>query len=342
MKVILRVRKKYHLVGALFIIAIVLALIFNSLSDRESIAQAMKGRVLGINNVKTILPVAVMIKDNENEWRGSSDKTEIKEIIKSLEVPLYPEDLVSAFPDPKLKIGTTITINRAPVIYLQDGVQKLEMRSWVKTVSEFLSEKKVSLGPLDQITPSIESSLNNKDAIIIIRIGERDESVEEVIAYQKIEKPTSEMYKGERKIKQAGSNGKRVKTFRLRYENNILISKILISDEVTVPSQAEIVLVGTRPRITVRCCYNSWVEDACVINGVDPNAICNLMIRESNCHPDSVNPDGPYYGLFQYTESLWLRLSPRAGFAGASIFDARAQIYTTAWAFAHGYRRSWP
>ncbi|MCX6811299.1 MAG: G5 domain-containing protein [Candidatus Berkelbacteria bacterium] len=298
---------------------------------------------MGISDTKTTLPVAIVIKDNENEWRGSSDKTEINEIIKSLEVPLYPEDLVSTFPDPKLKIGTTITINRAPVIYLHDGLNNIEMRSWSKTVSEFLKEKKIDLGPLDMLSSSMETKLNNKDTITIIRIGERDEAVEEVIAYQKIEKPTNDMYKGERKLQQKGSDGKRIKTYRLRYENNILVSKILISDEVTAPSQAEIILVGTRPKITVRCRFNDTVELASAKYGIDPNALCRTMMCESNGNPRSGYPDGQYRGLFQYEQSFWNLIAPRAGFAsGDTIWDATAQIYTTAWGWSHGYRGRWP
>jgi uncharacterized protein YabE (DUF348 family) len=340
MKFINKIRDKYYIIGALIIIAVVMALIFNSFPSKQSIAQVMKSRVLGISDVKTSLPLAIRIIDNENEWRGVSDKTEISEIVKSLEVALYPEDLVSAFPDPNLKIGTTININRAPVIFLHDGLNNIETRSWAGDVSAYLAEKHVDLGPLDRLTPPIETKLNNRDTVTIVRIGERDELVEEVIAYQKIEKPTSDMYKGEHKLQQKGSDGKRVKTFRLRYENNALVSKILVNDEIIVPSQSEIVLIGTRPRITVRCRFNDIVEQACAQYGVDPNALCRTMMCESNGNPNS--DGGDYKGLFQYTLGLWADLSPRAGFPGASIWDARSQIYVTAWAWAHGYRGRWP
>lgn len=340
MKSIFKISDKFYYVGAFLIIVTVLALIFNSFPGKQSIAQAMKSRVLGISDVKTPLLLAIKIIDNENEWTGVSDKTEISEIVKSLEVALYPEDLVSAFPDPNLKIGTTIIINRAPVISFYDGLENFETRSWATDVSSYLAEKKIDLGPLDRLTPPRETKLSNRDTITIVRIGERDEAVEEVIAYQKIEKPTSDMYKGERKLQQKGSDGKRVKTFRLRYENNALVSRILVNDEIIIPSQSEIFLVGTKPKITVRCRFNDTVEQACAQYGVDPNALCRTMMCESNGNPNS--DGGDYKGLFQYTLGLWADLSPRAGFPGASIWDAGSQIYVTAWAWSHGYRGRWP
>lgn len=333
---------KFYLLTAIFIFTIVLALIFNSLPESESIAQTMKGRILGISDQKIPLSVAIIIKDSEKEWRGKSDKTEISEIIKELEVPLYAEDLVSAFPDPKLGIGSSITIKRAPIIYLQDGVQFSEKRSWSKTVSEFLSEKKIVLGPLDKLTPLREEKIKNKDTITIVRIGERDEEVEEAIAYQKIQNQTKEMYKDERKLQQKGSDGKRVKTFRLRYENNVLVARDLIHEEIVFEAKNEITLVGIKPRITVRCRFNEIVEDAAAQYGLEANSLCRTMMCESNGNPYSGYPDGPYQGLFQYEPYFWIIISARAGFAGASITDAKAQIYVTAWAWAHGYRGRWP
>jgi uncharacterized protein YabE (DUF348 family) len=340
MKSIFKISDKFYYVGAFLIIVTVLALIFNSFPGKQSIAQAMKSRVLGISDVRTPLPLAIKIIDNENEWTGVSDKIEISEIVNSLEVALYPEDLVSAFPDPNLKIGTTIIINRAPVISLYDGLNNIETRSWATDVSSYLAEKKIDIGPLDRLAPPRETKLSNRDTITIVRIGERDEAVEEVIAYQKIEKPTSDMYKGERKLQQKGSDGKRVKTFRLRYENNALVSRIMVNDEIIIPSQSEIFLVGTKPKITVRCRFNDTVEVASAQYGVDPNALCRTMMCESNGNPNS--DGGDYKGLFQYTLGLWADLSPRAGFPGASIWDAGSQIYVTAWAWSHGYRGRWP
>ena len=342
MRTNLKITDRFYFLAVFIIIAVVLTLIFDSLPDKESIAALEKKRVLGASDQKIVMPLPIIIKDNEEEWRGTSNLTDIKKIIQEFEVPLYPEDIVSSFPDPKLKIGATITINRAPVIFLNNGLISLELRSWSKTVSELLIEKNIVLGPLDKISLPLESSIKNKDTISITRIGERDETIEEMIAYQKIEKPTSEMYKGEYRLEQKGSNGRRIKTFRLRYENNALVSRNLIKDEIVLVSQSEITLIGTKPKITVRCRYNDLVEEASAKYGVDPNSLCRTMICESNGNPYSGYPNGPYQGLFQYDPSFWITISARAGFAGASITDPKAQIFVTSWAWSHGYRGRWP
>jgi peptidoglycan hydrolase CwlO-like protein len=52
---------------------------------------------------------------------------------------------------------------------------------------------------------------------------------------------------------------------------------------------------------------------------------------ESYGDPDAYNPYSGAGGLFQFLPSTWATVSPRAGFAGADIFDGEANIGTAAW-----------
>lgn len=52
---------------------------------------------------------------------------------------------------------------------------------------------------------------------------------------------------------------------------------------------------------------------------------------ESYGDPGAYNPYSGASGLFQFLPSTWATVSPRAGFGGASVFDAEANIGTAAW-----------
>lgn len=52
---------------------------------------------------------------------------------------------------------------------------------------------------------------------------------------------------------------------------------------------------------------------------------------ESNGDPEAYNPYSGASGLFQFLPGTWATVSVRAGFAGASAFDAEANIGTAAW-----------
>ncbi len=56
---------------------------------------------------------------------------------------------------------------------------------------------------------------------------------------------------------------------------------------------------------------------------------------ESFGDPDSYNPYSGASGLFQFLPSTWATTSPRAGFGGASVFDAESNIGTAAWLSAY-------
>ena len=56
---------------------------------------------------------------------------------------------------------------------------------------------------------------------------------------------------------------------------------------------------------------------------------------ESYGDPEAYNPYSGASGLFQFLPSTWATASPRAGFAGASVFDGEANIGTAAWLSAY-------
>jgi len=58
---------------------------------------------------------------------------------------------------------------------------------------------------------------------------------------------------------------------------------------------------------------------------------------ESNLDPRAVNPDGPYFGLFQFLRSTWASTP----FADQDIFDPAANARAAAWMWLQGRRTEW-
>ena len=58
---------------------------------------------------------------------------------------------------------------------------------------------------------------------------------------------------------------------------------------------------------------------------------------ESNLDPGAVNPDGPYFGLFQFLRSTWAGTP----FAERDIFDPVANAQAAAWMWQQGRRHEW-
>jgi len=298
---------------------------------------------LGTQNLSRPFVVEIIGTDGNisKELKGVSSNTDPFLVTQDLGAKPFPEDRFKAFPDIKMNIGSKITLYRAPVIKIKDGKRSKEVRSWQKTVGELFSEQKIEIGKDDKVNFTLDTDLEDGMEIAITRVAITTVVEQEVIKYITLNKDDNTMDKGKTKVQQAGQNGSRDLSYRVVREDGDEVSRKLIKTEKTKDPVIEIVLVGTRPVITVRCKFNDTVIAAAQKYSVDANALCALMMKESNGNPQS-GEGTIYQGLYQYTDGFWASASSKAGYSGASIWDAKAQIFATAWAFSHGERKRWP
>jgi hypothetical protein len=256
---------------------------------------------------------------------------------------INPNSRVVNLIDPRFShIGIT-AVFEAPKYTVQDQKQVVNIYSFKRRVGDILADGGLVIAKEDVISPPGETLAGalSSNLIKITRVSVAEIEEFESVPYQvkKIDDP--DLNKGTEKIKTAGKNGRKKITYQVRRENGIEVSRKLLKEEISEKPQEQVVRVGTKPVITVRCKFNDTVIAASTKYGVDPNSICTLMMKESNGNPLSVNPDG-YFGLFQYDLGFWESASRKAGYGGAEWKDSTAQIYTTAWCFSHGQRSRWP
>jgi uncharacterized protein YabE (DUF348 family) len=290
----------------------------------------LSGKTLDIQVIRAL---PVLISDNGQSWPGVSAYTQPADILKQLEVEVFPEDRISAelILDPAVEgaVGQKIIIQRAPVytIYVDDTTKVV--RSWATSVAALLVEKGISIGVNDIVEPNKEMSLLGVLDITITRINFAD--VEEMvpIKYTSVSQTSYDLYKGQSKVTQDGINGSKKQSLHIVYHNGIEVSRDVTSVTVLSEPQTKITLVGTKP-------YNAgaWWDTLVAAGsrwGVDPSAMFSVMTCESGGNPYA----GNYYkGLFQYSPDTWYGASaayPGGQFSGAAITDGNAQIWVTAW-----------
>lgn len=279
--------------------------------------------------------------ENEAELKGISAQVDPFLISQDLKANPDPLDKFSSFPDIRMGIGSKITMHRTPAFSIKDGKKAYSIRSWKETVGEIFSEQKIEVGKDDKVNLALDAEIKDGTEIKITRVAITEVKEKKSIDFKTIKKDDDTLDKGKTRIEKKGQAGEKVLTYRVYREDGEEVSRKLINTEVTKEPTNEVILVGTRPVITVRCKYNDTVIEAAQKYGVDANSLCALMMKESNGNVGSVSGGG-HLGLFQYSEGFWESASAKAGFAGASWKDARAQIFTTAWAFSHGQRGRWP
>jgi len=292
---------------------------------------------------KTSQTQPVIVSDDGVESTYEVAGSTVEEILNAANIEFFPEDRIFALVNPELGLGTKITIERATPIKITDGGRTYTVRTWKMTVAELLDEKSIGLDPQDKIMPALDNQLSKWLNIIITRVQENTTREIVKIPFETIKKKDNTLYIGNTNVAFAGKEGKKEITYKLRYENNILVTKDQIDEKIIENPQNQIVLVGTKPRISVNC--GGWanqVADAAGQYGVSGDNMCRCLLKESGGNPNRISGSGRYHGLFQYLLDTWASLSSQAGYGGAAWTNGTAQIYTTAWAWAHGYCGKWP
>lgn len=150
-----------------------------------------------------------------------------------------------------LLAGCTNIENAAPinVTLVVDGREQIWSLPNSVTVSEFLRDRSVTLGPLDRVTPSDFTQISDKMRITVVRVREENECGEESIPYKRQTVYNEGLAPGEELLGQAGKNGVQKVCYRILVEDEKRGIPIETSRVTTIEPQDEIVIVGPTGQI---------------------------------------------------------------------------------------------
>jgi soluble lytic murein transglycosylase-like protein len=136
---------------------------------------------------------------------------------------------------------------------------------------------------------------------------------------------------------------KEIEEERIRKEQEEQARQIQLAKEkaeATRIKQAALVKVATQSFDSFD--YEGLIRERCDALGCDANQLIRIMYCESGGRANAVNRGGSgASGLFQFMPRTFSANAARIGLAGASIWDARAQIYVATYMFANGQAWQW-
>lgn len=239
----------------------------------------------------------------EVKFNGVSSNIDPVKIIPDLNVPYYPEDKISTLPDPKVGIGGIITINRAPVIKIKDGKKIKDVRSWVKTVGELLSEKNIELGTDDKISPTIDTQITDGSNIVITRVAITTLIETKPIDFQIQNKDDPNLDYGKKRV-EAGEKGEKKLTYRVTREDGEEVGRVLLDSQVVKQPKTQINFTGTKVTVLSSVSGRATMTP---VSGyvVSPNYRRGILIRITN------KANG--ISIFQTVNATWGSASPPDG-----------------------------
>lgn len=168
-------------------------------------------------------------------------------ILQQAGVTLSPEDEIRLSPT-NVNTGTTIEVLRAvPVTVTYQGktISLVAAKSTVREVADQagIPQDKVKLVPGEETKPV--AGMNIKAVALSEKIEEQD--IPDL--YQVVRRPDPTLEKGVEETVQAGENGLKKATVRVKFEDGVKVSADVLSEIVAVSAKPQIIRVGTRDTI---------------------------------------------------------------------------------------------
>lgn len=245
----------------------------------------------------------VTIYDDGASLTVKTAATTVGEVLERMEIEITDSDLVEPGLD-AVVAGENFKINiyRARPALVIDGVNRRYIMTASLDPKTIVREAGFTVYDGDEILIAMNDNFLESGAAPTYRIernGGRTLSVEEVLPYPTETRYDYNLAKGESYVEQAGTDGRRRSLYEIQFENNVEVSRELISEEVIVEAVPEIVVVGAK--LSVRpdqeTCVG-WLREAGVPEA-DLEAAIYIIYHESGCRVDAENVRSGAYGIPQ-------------------------------------------
>ena len=208
------------------------------------------------------------------------------------------------------------------------------------TVAEALAVNGIELGPQDRVDTARDAIVAAGDVIHLVRIVDYDTVVRETLAFPVQVVQDATLAAGRTVVVTAGIAGLADNTYRVHVVDGAEAGRTLASSFEVVTPVTEVRRVGTKPAPAPGD-IESIILTAAAAWGAEPSQLLRVAWCESRYNAYAVNAPSGAAGLFQFMPATWAANSVRAGYAGASVFDAVANANTAAFMFRNGQAWQW-
>ncbi|MCH5185181.1 MAG: G5 domain-containing protein [Oscillospiraceae bacterium] len=176
-------------------------------------------------------------------------KKTVGELLDEYGIVVNSYDNLNYMPSDALEEVDSLTLRRGIVFNIKTANGDIKASTTKATVGEALTEAGIHTEPDDEVIPSRDSLIGYDMTVSIAKIEIREETVSETIAYDTVKRETSELFIGEKKVKQEGSDGSKDVTYRITIKDGIEVAREAVSEQVTKEATDEIILVGTKNNV---------------------------------------------------------------------------------------------
>ncbi|WP_298834158.1 G5 and 3D domain-containing protein [uncultured Planococcus sp.] len=183
--------------------------------------------------------------DGEATSAWTTENT-VAEILAKADIELTKYDKVSPALEEQVDEETTISVEKAYEVTIQDGLKEKKVWSTSTTVADFLKQHKVSVGKLDRVESEMDELVLPNSKVKVVRVEKVTDVVEDSVKYAVETKKDDSLLKGNEKVVQKGSNGVVKKTYEVIKENGKEVKRDLKNEKVVKEPTKQVTAVGTK------------------------------------------------------------------------------------------------
>ena len=226
--------------------------------------------------------------------------------------------------------GLSLTVTMPKDVTLTaDGVTST-LSTTESTVGAVLAANGIELGSRDAVEPAADTAVTAGLDIVVKRIKVETKTESRPVAFETVERKSSDLFTGEKKTDTKGVAGTMNVTTRYTWIDGELTGSKVLETEVTKAPVNEVVLVGTKARPSApstSSSSSSSAPSAGNTSGAGLNLANEAMWdRIAQCESGqrwNINTGNGYYGGLQFNTQTWLSV-------GGDDFAPRADLATRA------------
>ncbi|TAP44424.1 resuscitation-promoting factor [Arthrobacter sp. S39] len=280
-------------------------------------ATVENGTVINVNMAK-----AVKVSLDGSEKTVSTTAPDVAGLVTELGVA--SSSSVSVPKDAQLAVdGSFVSITTPKNVSIVADGKVTTATTTASTVEAVLEDAGVTLGVNDRASQPGNALVVNNMVVKVSRVdtGQTAATTEDV-AFETMTSESADLFKGEKKVTQAGAAGKVERTFKLVLVDGREASRTLVSETVSVQPVTEQVTVGTKAKPAATTGTNTGAAAPAMMN----EAMWDKIAQCESGGNWSINSGNGYYGGLQFDIRTWIGSGGGAYAPNASLATKAQQI----------------
>ncbi len=173
----------------------------------------------------------------------------VQDVLDACGVALGEHDGVIPAAATPVADGMSIRVLRANRFSVQVDGQERDVMLLAGTVGDLLARAGTVLGPLDEVSPSINTQLAPGTPVVVTRVAYKVIEDEQAIPFRTTTKKDESLEIGKQKVEKSGKEGLKVIRTQVTYRNGEEVARVVIGEQVKAVPQNRIVLEGAKKAV---------------------------------------------------------------------------------------------